>query len=511
MAKVPSLAIRNLGKSFGATVALDGVSLDVYPGEVHGVLGQNGAGKSTLVKILTGVYPAGSFAGEFSVSGIPAKFSTPHDARGARVGYVPQEIEVVDELDVTENVLAGRVSSGLVFSRRSARQQSMRLMGKLGLSIDVRRRVGGLSAAQRQMVMIARALANEPHVLILDEPTTSLSEVEAHRLCQVVKGLADEGLSIVFITHRVREVMDICDNATVLRDGRVAESLPRTDFSEHRIVSGMAGREIQQLYPGRSFSTSEVILSCEGVSTRPASAGGSAISDVSLRLHRGEILGIAGVLGSGRTELLQALFGQSPRTGEVTVADQRVRPGDPGSARRAGIALLTEDRKSQGLLFNLPVAQNATLGSLPLVSRFGVIGRKAERAVARNVADRFSVKVPSITASVTHLSGGNQQKLLLGRCLLAQPRVVLLDEPTKGVDVGTRQQIYQHVADLSERGTGVIVVSSELDELLGMSDRVIVLGSGRVVDEFRRGEGDEIRILEAVALAGVSVAGEAEK
>jgi ribose transport system ATP-binding protein/D-xylose transport system ATP-binding protein len=216
-------------------------------------------------------------------------------------------------------------------------------------------------------------------------------------------------------------------------------------------------------------------------------------------------------LGSGRTELLQALFGQSPRTGEVTVADQRVRPGDPGSARRAGIALLTEDRKSQGLLFNLPVAQNATLGSLPLVSRFGVIGRKAERAVARNVADRFSVKVPSITASVTHLSGGNQQKLLLGRCLLAQPRVVLLDEPTKGVDVGTRQQIYQHVADLSERGTGVIVVSSELDELLGMSDRVIVLGSGRVVDEFRRGEGDEIRILEAVALAAVSVAGEAEK
>jgi ribose transport system ATP-binding protein/D-xylose transport system ATP-binding protein len=351
------------------------------------------------------------------------------------------------------------------------------------------------------MVMIGRALAIEPQVLILDEPTTSLSEAEAERLCNVVLALANQGLSIIFITHRVREVMQICDQATILRDGRVAQSLGRRDFSERAIVAGMAGRDIQDLYPGRAYVQRDVVLTADQITTRPSAIGATPVRGVSFRLHEGEILGIAGVLGSGRTELLEALFGQQHRTGDLVVAGRRVSGGDPGSARKAGMEFLTEDRKAQGLLFNLPVAANVTLGNLSKISTVGLLRAQRERSVAADVVEHMSVKVPGLAASVTHLSGGNQQKLLLGRCLLSSPRVVLLDEPTKGVDVGTRQQIYGHIANLSQRGTGVIVVSSELDELLGLSDRLLVLASGQVVDEFRRGEGDEARILESTAAA----------
>jgi ribose transport system ATP-binding protein len=496
-----ALLIEGLGKSFGATAALDGVSLRIGAGEIHGVLGQNGAGKSTLVKILTGVYPYGTYAGSFEVGGTKVRFSSPHDARAARVGYVPQEIEVFDNLEVAENVLAGHLSDGVRFSRSEARRRSQTIFDRLGVSMDPTRRVGDLSPAQRQMVMIGRALAIDPQVLILDEPTTSLSETEAERLCDVVLALARQGLSIVFITHRVREVMQICNRVTILRDGRVAESMERDRFSEEAIVAGMAGREIRELYPGRAYAPGDVVLAAHGITTRPTAAGGTPVRGVSILLHGGEILGIAGVLGSGRTELLQALFGQIHRSGEVTVVGRNVRAGDPGSARKAGIEFLTEDRKSQGLLFNLPVYRNVTLGNLSRVSTFGVISRRRERVVAADVVQRLSVKVPDLSAAVTHLSGGNQQKLLLGRCLLSSPRVILLDEPTKGVDVGTRQQIYGHIARLSQGGTGVIVVSSELDELLGMCDRLVVLASGQVVDEFLRGEGDESRILEATASA----------
>jgi ribose transport system ATP-binding protein len=510
VSRSPALSIRGLGKSFGATLALNAVTLDVYPGEVHGVLGQNGAGKSTLVKILTAIYPEGDYEGEFSIDGEVARFPSPQSARIARVGYVPQEIDVVDELDVTENVLAGRLARGIIFRRSHARLRAQAVLDRLGLTFDVRRKVGELSAARRQMVMIARALANDPHVLILDEPTTSLSEREARALCRVIRSLADEGLAIVFITHRVREVMEICDNATVLRDGRIAESLTRMDFTEKRIVSAMAGREVLQLYPGRDFKGSEVILRCANVSSASSLGGGSSVKDACFTLRRGEILGIAGVLGSGRTELLQALFGETSRTGEVVVDGTTVKPGNPKSARAAGIGMLTEDRKSLGLLFNLPVAQNISLGNLAQASRLGFINRESERSLAASVASKFEVKIPSMDSLVTHLSGGNQQKLLLGRTLAAGPQVLLLDEPTKGVDVGTRQQIYQQISELSMQGIGVIVVSSELDELLGLSDRVLVLSSGEIVDEFLRGEGDEERILRSATVsAGASGLNEA--
>jgi ribose transport system ATP-binding protein len=496
-----ALVMRGLGKSFGATRALDGVSLRVGVGEVHGILGQNGAGKSTLVKILTGVYPHGTYEGEFEVGGRPARYSNPHDARAAHVGYVPQEIEVFNNLDVSENVLAGRLADGVRFSRSEARRRSATITDRLGVSLDPSRRVGELSPAQRQMVMIGRALAIDPQVLILDEPTTSLSEAEAERLGSVMLALAGQGLSIIFITHRVREVMQICNHATILRDGRLAQSLERSDFSEQAIVAGMAGRDIQDLYPGRDYVRREVVLVADHITTRPSTSGATPVRGVSFRLHEGEILGIAGVLGSGRTELLEALFGQQGRTGELVVAGRRVQQGAPASARKSGMEFLTEDRKTQGLLFNLPVASNVTLGNLSKIARAGLIQRQRERAVAKGVVQQMSVKVPGLSVSVSHLSGGNQQKLLLGRSLLSSPRVVLLDEPTKGVDVGTRQQIYGHIANLSHQGTGVIVVSSELDELLGLSDRLLVLASGQVVDEFRRGEGDEARILEATTSA----------
>jgi ribose transport system ATP-binding protein len=494
-----ALEVRGITKSFGATKALTDVSMVVAAGTIHGLLGQNGAGKSTLVKIVTGIHGHGGFDGTLLVRDDEVSFDRPQDARRLGIGYVPQEIDVAEHLSVTENVLAGHLCTGLLFRRRHADRVCAEVLNKLGLNISPRAVVATLSAAQRQLLMVARALALDPAVLVLDEPTTSLDDSEASALGAILLELRRTGLAILYITHRVPEVLAICDSATVLRDGKVVEHLAGDTLTATRIVTGMAGRVIKNLFPGRSYTALETVMSVREVGVRPVGATAARVADVSFDLHRGEILGIAGLLGAGRSELLSAIYGAVPRTGTVIVDTGVVRPGHPRFARELGVTMVTEERKREGLLFNLSVLYNITLGSMDKVSVRGLIRGPAERKVGRGVIADLEVKTPRLTSSVEHLSGGNQQKLLIGRALLSAPKIVLLDEPTKGVDVGTRQQIYRLMGSLADQGISLVVISSELDELLGMCDRFLVLAAGKLVDEFVKGEGGETRILAAIA------------
>ncbi|MEJ0097756.1 MAG: sugar ABC transporter ATP-binding protein [Bauldia sp.] len=490
-------------KSFGGVKALRGVDLKVRRGEIHALLGQNGAGKSTLVKILNGVYPAGSFSGSIVLEGRPAHFSSPAEARAGGVGYVPQEIEVLPQLSVAENVFAGMTGLGTsIFAQhRKLRRLTGELFGELGLSIDPGATVGALSAAQRHLIMIARALAAAPRVLMIDEPTASLSRAEVEGLFGVLRRLKAQGVTMIYITHRLPEVLAICDRATVLRDGIAAAEFTREAFDEEQFIFSMSGQRLQRLYPEHTFAgDGPTMLEVRNLAFQPRS-GTRGGSDINFEARAGEIVGLAGLLGSGRTEILHAIYGRIPFSGSIAVAGHPVSIRSPRDARNAGIGLLTEDRKQDGLLFNLPVGANITIGNLDRFSAAGFVDAKRERTAIVEAMRALNVKASSPRASVSHLSGGNQQKLLFARVLMQGPRVLMLDEPTKGVDAGTRHEIYRLMVDLAAKGVALLVVASELEEVVGLCDRCLTVADGRIVDEFRRGEGGEERVLRAVAAA----------
>jgi ribose transport system ATP-binding protein len=506
----PQTAIeaRAVTKNFGGVRALRDVSLAVRRGETHALIGQNGAGKSTLIKILNGVYPAGSYGGALYLDGAEVQFDSPADARRKGVAYVPQEIEVLAQLSVAENIFAGQTGSDGKFfvDRRALQTRAEALLAELGLAIDPAAHLAHLSAAQRHLVMIARALSTRPQVLMLDEPTASLSSTEVDKLLELLAGLKQRGATILYISHRLAEVLAICDRATVLKDGMVASELARAEFSQERFIERMSGRKSQALYPTRSASPPSPrppLLSVERLSMVRRFGLNRALHDVSFSVQPGEIVGLAGLLGSGRSEILGALYGSLPKVANLAINGQPVRVRTPADARALGIEFLTEDRKHAGLLFNLPVGQNITIGNLAAVSRHGVINRGLETRVMLERMRALNVKSPSPAAAVAHLSGGNQQKLLFARALLSKPRLLLLDEPTKGVDAATRQEIYRLLAELADAGVGLIVASSELEEVIGIADRCLVVSGGRIVDTFARGEGGEERVLRASVHAPV--------
>jgi ribose transport system ATP-binding protein len=498
------LQTERLGKRFAGVPALSDVDFGLTAGTIHALVGHNGAGKSTLVKVLTGVWPAGSYDGAIKLDGAEVRFGSPAQARAAGIAYVPQEIQVVEQLSVAENLFVGqtgRDGSPLV-SFRELHRRAAALLQRLEIPLDARQPVAALSATQRQLVMIARALAGEPRVLILDEPTASLAGNETARLFGVLNRLRDAGTTMIFITHRIPEVMSMCDRATVLRDGRSVAELERDAFSEQAIVAAMVGRRLDRLYPQReSAHGAEETLRLDHVSVPHPTRPGDVVRDVSLTARRGEIVGIAGVVGAGRTELLSAVYGRLSHRGTISVDGRPLRLRSPADARRAGIAMLSEDRKGSGLLFNFGLQQNVTIGNLGGIAKMGFVDRRAEARVAREFIGSLSIKAPSASADVAHLSGGNQQKILLARVLMNAPKVMLLDEPTKGVDVETRQEIYRLILELADRGVTLLVVSSEIAELVGLCDRCVVLADGAIVDEFARGEGSEARVIEATTTA----------
>lgn len=505
-AAVPCIECRSLGKSFGAVRALDGVNLSLATGQAHGLLGANGAGKSTLLKILSGVYPYGSYDGDIYLRGEPARFKTPHDAHGSGLGYVPQELNVLESLTVAENIFVGRMSEHghKVVHLRRVGERAEQILARSGIPLDPTRLTSSLTVSERQLVMIARALSEEPSILILDEPTSSLTGEETARLFAIIKTLTKQHVTVLFISHRIPEVFEVCQTVTILRDGTAVSRYDREEFDDNQIVQDMIGRRIDRIFPDRREPRlGEEAIRAEEVSVRhPFVHNRYSVRNVSLSVHYGEVLGIAGLMGSGRTEFLNALYGRLPYDGAVYRDSKLVQLDNPRVAKRAGIALLTEDRKNEGVLFNVDVGRNVSVSALSSISSRGVVRRWLERQRVDRFVQRLAIKVPDQTAMMDQLSGGNQQKVVFARVLMSEPQVILLDEPTKGIDVGTKQEIYQLILSLAEQGSAIIMVSSEFPELLGLCDRIIVFADGVAVDEVAGLDTDEERLLAACSRGG---------
>ncbi|HST39068.1 MAG TPA: sugar ABC transporter ATP-binding protein [Conexibacter sp.] len=502
----PALELESITKRFGGVTALSDATVRVRRGEVHGLVGENGAGKSTLLKILDGQHPHGSYEGVVRVDGEVVELGAPQDARRLGIAIVPQETSVVETLSVGENICFGE-GGGPLADVRAMERHAAAIIERLALRLDARTKVARLSSSQKQLVMIARALYREPRVLILDEPTSALTAEETARLFALVRQLRDGGLTCIFVSHRLDEVSELCDRVSILRDGRVVDELARADFDVERIIGSMIGRRLTDLYPERSGAAAAdaerpAALTVEQLSIRhPEHPGDFVVRDVSFTVAAGEVLGVGGLVGSGRSELLGAIYGRLPlAAGRVLLDGEELNVSSPREALAAGIGLVTEDRKRDGLLFNLGLRENVTLAYLRSLGSV-VIDRGRERAMAQQAVRQFSIVTRSVETPVGQLSGGNQQKVMLARALERGPRVLLLDEPTVGVDVGAKAEIYRLIRALADAGVAVVVVSSESAELLGICDRFVVLRDGAVRDRFGLSEASEERLMTAAMAA----------
>jgi len=487
----PFLELSGISKSFPGVQALREVSLRLERGEVVALLGENGAGKSTLMKILAGLHAPD--AGEIRLDGVTVSIPAPADAISRGVSLIHQELNLAPNLSVAANLFLGREPRRFGFIDEAAiASRSRELLVRVGLEIPPSALVEGLSLAQQQLIEIAKALSTEARLLVMDEPTSSLTESEARRLFEVVAELRASGVGIVYITHRLHEVEELADRAVVLRDGELAGELSREELQRGRMVSLMVGRDLERFYArAEERPPGEPVLSVSHLRT-----AAHPRQEVSFELRRGEIVGLAGLVGAGRSELLESLFGLSPPlAGGIVVDGEILVPASPRHAIRAGLALVPEDRKAQGLVVDFSVRENLNLAALEHAARAGFVDRAATDATARESIDDLRIKTPSAEQPVRFLSGGNQQKVVLGKWLAMRPRVLLLDEPTRGVDVGAKQEIYAIVERLASEGVAVLFVSSEMEEVLGLADRVLVMHEGRLTGELGRGEMSEESIL----------------
>jgi ribose transport system ATP-binding protein len=495
MTAEPLLQMRGIVKQFPGVRALDGVDLDVAAGEVHCLLGQNGAGKSTLIKVLAGAHRPD--AGEILWDGRPVSFPAPQAADAVGIATIYQELDLVPGLSVAENVVLGHEPSRFGFSRLRAADDTVRaLLRRLGHpEIPPRRELGRLSAAGQQIVSMARALARDARLIVMDEPSAVLDPEEVQNLFRVIRELTAEGVAVVYISHRLEEIRAIGDRVTVLKDGRtVARNLPARDTPTADVIHLMTGRTIEYVFPRRTEAPSaEVVLEVEGL----ARAG--EFADVSFSVRAGEVVGLAGLVGSGRSEILETVYGaRKAGAGTVRVRGRALRAGSVPAAVRAGMGLAPEERKSQGLLLGEPVFRNVSLPGLGRFARGGFLGPQADLGAAAATTAQLDVRPADPTRPVRTLSGGNQQKVVLARWLLQGCTVLLLDEPTRGVDVGARSEIYALVRRLAAEGAAIVLVSSEVPEVLGLADRVLVVREGRVVHEAPAEELDEGRVLDLV-------------
>ncbi len=482
------LALSNVSKAFPGVRALDGVSLTVEAGEIHALVGENGAGKSTLIKILGGAYVPDE--GTVLLDGEPLPRGDPLAVARRGVRIIWQELALVPELTVAANVFLGREQGGWRLARRDMERETQRVLDEIGADVRATGKVASLSVAERQMVEVARALHGEVRVLVLDEPTSSLPSADAARLLDIVRGLAKRGIGVVYVSHRLEEVFALADRITVLRDGRVTGSTPASQLDRAGLIRLMVGRDLADEFPRRTATPGEPVLEVRGL----ASPG--RIANVDLTVRRGEIVGLTGLVGSGRTSVGLALYGAIPSRGTVRLDGRDVRIRSPSDALGAGVAYITEDRKAAGIFPALDVATNVTIATLPMFSRLGVLDRGRERAAATEAASDFDVRSTGLGQRAGTLSGGNQQKLLLARFLLEERKLLILDEPTRGVDVGAKSEIYALIDRLTKDGLGILFISSELPELLGMADRIVVMRDGRTVGELARGEATEVGIMD---------------
>lgn len=494
------LRAQSLTKKFPGVTALSEVCFDLAEGEIHALCGENGAGKSTLIKLLSGIHPHGSYEGSFEVQGEEARFAGIADSARAGISVIYQELALVDEMTVAENIFLGcepRRWGGLVDWPKMHREAKA-LLDRFQVELNPAAKVVDLGVGQKQLVEIVKALGKNSRVLILDEPTAALAEHEVQVLLDILRDLRRRGIACIYISHKLEEVFAIADRITVLRDGRSISTLEANKTTRAEVIAKMVGREIEDLFPRRASTAGEVILSVEHLSVNDE-AGKPRLHDVSLNLRAGEVLGIGGLMGAGRTELLMHLYGVWGRraAGTVALSGKPLPQGDPARTLRAGLALVSEDRRRYGLILEEPVGFNLSLSSLHVVTRRGLVNRSVETRRNRQMYDTLQVKATGLEAVVGRLSGGNQQKVVLGKALLTQPQVVMLDEPTRGIDVGAKIEIYELINRLTAEGKAVLLVSSELPELIGMSDRIMMLNEGRVGGTFTRSEATQERLLQA--------------
>ena len=499
----PIIAIRSVSKRFPGVVALADITLDIIPGELHSICGENGAGKSTLVKILSGVIP--DFEGELLLAGKPVRFAGTRDAEAAGISIIHQELNLVEQLSAAANIFLGREIRGYFGLRddRAMEEAAVRLLHELECEINPRVAAGNLRVGDQQLIEIAKALSLQSDILIMDEPTSALTESEVSRLYRVIERLRKRGVTILYISHKMDEVFHLSDRITVLRDGRLVKTMRREETSPKEVTHLMVGREIESVHFGGQRKPGEVLLRVQNLSLPwPGHARGYRLKDISLELRAGEVLGIAGLMGAGRTELLESLFGASAEVpiGTIELGGRPVAFRHPKEACEAGIALVTEDRKRLGLFAAMNVGENISICTLRQTGAAGFINRSREWQMAQEVSQKLAVKSSGLAAAVTSLSGGNQQKCIIGRWLLTKPKVLLLDDPTRGVDVGAKAELYRLIDELCRSGLGVILTSSELPELLTVCDRILVLSEGLMTACFPRSEATEQKIMEAATL-----------
>ena len=497
----PVLAMRGIRKAFPGVLALDGVDFDLRAGEVHVLLGENGAGKSTLMKILSGAYRKD--AGEIAIDGRVVSIDSPRDAQAIGIATIYQELSLVPQLTVAENILLGHEPSRAGWiDRRRLLDGARRSLADTGLAIDPHRRVDRLGIAEQQMVEVAKALFRRARVVVMDEPTSALTAREIDTLFEVIRRVTSTGVGVVYISHRLRELTAIGRRVTVLRDGRHVGTFALAEVAMDELVRLMANRPVRDHFPRRRCTPGDDLLRIDHVSGAPNASGSAAgvpvVSDVSLRVCRGEIVGIAGLLGAGRTELARIVAGaDAPSAGQVMVRGRTVPPRSTRQAIRAGIGFLPEDRKRHGLVMTLSVCENIALPNLPRLTRAGFISLRRERASAQRWVTELRIKTPSVAERVVRLSGGTQQKVVLARWLAADAQLLVMDEPTRGVDVGAKVEIYELMNQLTAAGAGILMISSELPEVLGMSDRIYVMRRGRIEAELDARDATEERVLQA--------------
>lgn len=480
----PILEMRGIGKRFPGVVALDAVSLEVYPSEIIALAGENGAGKSTLMKILGGIYQPDD--GEIFIDGEKTVINSVSDSINKGIGFIHQELNVLDNLNIAENVFLGREPTWGGFLRLVNRQrmhaETVIYLERLGLNISSQTSLAELSIAQQQMVEIAKALSLKARILIMDEPTSSLTLTETERLLKVSKDLREQGVSIIYISHRLGEIKEIADRVIILRDGKNAGILQREEISHDRIVKMMVGRDISQLYEPPKVKSEEICVEINELKTRRYPA-----KSVSLDVRKGEILGVAGLVGAGRSEMAQAVFGvDAPLAGTVTVNGKVVRISSSKDAIGNGIYLIPEDRRNSGLILDVPIRENITLPALSRYASAGLINYEAERSIAVEMCAKLKVKAPSVESLAGNLSGGNQQKVVLAKWLSLDPKLLIFDEPTRGIDVGAKAEIYHLMRQLAESGVGIIMISSDMEEVLNQSDRIAVMHEGAITGILER-------------------------
>jgi len=494
------LVAENITKKFSGVTALDNVCLELHAGKVNAILGENGAGKSTLMKILSGVYP--DYEGRVILKGSQVNFSNPKEAQLAGIAIIHQELNLVPHLSITENIFLGRELSNNwgMLDGKSMRAKAQELLDRLKLDIDADTLIGDLKVGQQQVVEIAKALLTDCEVIIMDEPTSAISESEVEVLFEIIHSLRRENKAVVYISHKLDELFKIADRYIVLRDGCTVESGDMQGMTHDALIRKMVGRELKVLKKGAKSTESKSLLSVRNISLKHAeNAKRLVVKDVSFNINKGEILGIFGLMGAGRTELLETIFGLHDQnsSGHIVLEEKAVQFSSPAQAMQAGIALVPEDRKKDGLVLGLDVKTNISLTTLDHLQNYGWISSAKELQLVKRYIDLLQIKTPSVYQAAKNLSGGNQQKIVLAKCLSNQPKILMLDEPTRGIDINAKNEIYKLILNLAANGLGIIMVSSELPEILAISDRVLVMSEGSITAEFTAAEAAEDKILKA--------------